>query len=459
MITNSQSSDGFEIIEIYGAVVYVEIEGGFFGILSNTGEQYEPINLPIDFQENELPIRIIAKIRTDLASIYMWGIIIEISEIIELNLGENSQEFGDVNNNGNIDIIDALMIAQNYVGLDPLAFDPRFADLNLDGNIDILDALLIVQYYVGIIPRFPSDNIPLIEGSWFLRHFDWQDNVMGEEFVTIERIGNQIKIISEIDNEILGIGKLIINSLNPPYNDRSEYIIQGIDLRGLGIDNIFIYDESNMETELPLAESSNPSVFSRVVRILGQYQLIPNPPTSNPAIPGMVYGLIADKDYILTNDNSWYWSEDLPNWDHYTPEIGEMVDISGYRSIKMDINGDPYYELEVLSINSGPNIVTLDMSDHNTIQEVELGTYIKISLVENPSTGYSWDYDIHEDLIELISDQYIPPEDPIPGASGIRVIIIKTILVEDSSFSMEYIRPGEEIPIDQFSIDLIVSEN
>jgi hypothetical protein len=61
---------------------------------------------------------------------------------------------GDVNDNGSIDIVDALLIAQYYVGLDPSNFIPGNADTNCNGSIDIIDALLVAQYYVGLIPGF-----------------------------------------------------------------------------------------------------------------------------------------------------------------------------------------------------------------------------------------------------------------------------------------------------------------
>jgi hypothetical protein len=60
---------------------------------------------------------------------------------------------GDVNSNGDIDILDALIIAQYYVGL-PVAIDETKADTNCDGSINIIDALLIAQYYVGLISDF-----------------------------------------------------------------------------------------------------------------------------------------------------------------------------------------------------------------------------------------------------------------------------------------------------------------
>ena len=60
-------------------------------------------------------------------------------------------ELGDVNRDGLVDIIDALMIAQYYVGLDPEGFWEPTADVNNDGFIDIIDALMVAQIYVGLI--------------------------------------------------------------------------------------------------------------------------------------------------------------------------------------------------------------------------------------------------------------------------------------------------------------------
>jgi endo-1,4-beta-xylanase len=57
---------------------------------------------------------------------------------------------GDVNGSGAIDIVDALVIAQAYVGLVPGSYLPVCADVNRDGQINIVDALLIAQCYVGL---------------------------------------------------------------------------------------------------------------------------------------------------------------------------------------------------------------------------------------------------------------------------------------------------------------------
>jgi len=65
-----------------------------------------------------------------------------------------SGTLGDVNGDKQVDIIDALMTAQYYVGLNPQGFNQNFADVNRDGQIDIIDALRIARYYVGLISGF-----------------------------------------------------------------------------------------------------------------------------------------------------------------------------------------------------------------------------------------------------------------------------------------------------------------
>jgi hypothetical protein len=61
---------------------------------------------------------------------------------------------GDVNEDGSITIVDALLIAQYYVDLDPPNFNSAYADTNCDGSIGIVDALLTAQFYVGLINGF-----------------------------------------------------------------------------------------------------------------------------------------------------------------------------------------------------------------------------------------------------------------------------------------------------------------
>jgi hypothetical protein len=63
---------------------------------------------------------------------------------------------GDVNSDGAVTIVDGLLIAQYYVDLNPVNFDPTAADVDGDGDIDIVDALLVARYYVELITEFPG---------------------------------------------------------------------------------------------------------------------------------------------------------------------------------------------------------------------------------------------------------------------------------------------------------------
>ena len=68
--------------------------------------------------------------------------------------GLNAQTLGDVNSDSSVDIVDALITAQYYVGLNPSNFYVANADTNCSGSVDIVDALLIAQYYVGLVSGF-----------------------------------------------------------------------------------------------------------------------------------------------------------------------------------------------------------------------------------------------------------------------------------------------------------------
>lgn len=76
---------------------------------------------------------------------------------------------GDVNSSGKVDIVDALMTAQYYVGLNPPNFDPAVADVDGTGVVDIVDALRIAQYYVdptNLLSGCPtSEPTPTPEGN------------------------------------------------------------------------------------------------------------------------------------------------------------------------------------------------------------------------------------------------------------------------------------------------------
>jgi dienelactone hydrolase len=75
-------SEGAGAVSGTGTVKYINnVEGGFYGIVADDGNNYDPINLGQEFKEDGLRIYFEAKIRNDIASIHMWGTLIEILAI------------------------------------------------------------------------------------------------------------------------------------------------------------------------------------------------------------------------------------------------------------------------------------------------------------------------------------------------------------------------------------------
>lgn len=65
--------------------------------------------------------------------------------------------YGDVNGDNTIDVSDALLICQIYLGnVAPTETQNAAADVNGDGTVDVSDALMICQYYLGNITEFPA---------------------------------------------------------------------------------------------------------------------------------------------------------------------------------------------------------------------------------------------------------------------------------------------------------------
>lgn len=67
--------------------------------------------------------------------------------------------YGNVNGDNTIDVSDALLACQFYLGnVAPTDAQNAAADVNGDGAVDVSDALMICQFYLGNITEFPAEK-------------------------------------------------------------------------------------------------------------------------------------------------------------------------------------------------------------------------------------------------------------------------------------------------------------
>jgi hypothetical protein len=72
---------GTDQVEGVGTVVYIRIEGGFYGIVAGSDGRWDPINLPGGYLQDGLKVKFEAKLRKDLGNTHQWGTVVEILSI------------------------------------------------------------------------------------------------------------------------------------------------------------------------------------------------------------------------------------------------------------------------------------------------------------------------------------------------------------------------------------------
>lgn len=79
--TSMQQNTRGDIVEGTGTINHIELEGGFYGIVTEDGRQFDPIDLDESFKEDGLRVRFRAQTVEGVASIHMWGTLVEIITI------------------------------------------------------------------------------------------------------------------------------------------------------------------------------------------------------------------------------------------------------------------------------------------------------------------------------------------------------------------------------------------
>ncbi len=133
-----------------GVIKYIDLEGGFFGIISDDGEKYDPLNLPNELKQDGLNVNFKIRIAKRQMSIHMWGTIVYILEIEKVQTEgrlidyTDCKEYLEEDPKSNIDCLE-----YDYNGEDELLLTHVNAGFNccpkITTNITINDNLITIE--------------------------------------------------------------------------------------------------------------------------------------------------------------------------------------------------------------------------------------------------------------------------------------------------------------------------
>lgn len=73
-------------------VIFLEFEGGFYGLVTNTGEKLLPMNLATEYKVVGTKLKIQGKKIEDMMTIQQWGTPFEINQVELISKGENKNK-------------------------------------------------------------------------------------------------------------------------------------------------------------------------------------------------------------------------------------------------------------------------------------------------------------------------------------------------------------------------------
>ena len=69
---------------VIGTVRYLDFEGGFYGLVADNGEKYDPVNLPKEYKQDGLRVKFQVREKKGMVGFRMWGKIAEVVKIEKL---------------------------------------------------------------------------------------------------------------------------------------------------------------------------------------------------------------------------------------------------------------------------------------------------------------------------------------------------------------------------------------
>jgi inhibitor of cysteine peptidase len=104
---------------------------------------------------------------------------------------------------------------------------------------------------------------------------------------------------------------------------------------------------------------------------------------------------------------------------------------------------------------------TLTAADRGSEAELRLGDTIRLSLPENPTTGYTWALDDAESTpLAVVSSGYTRGRDAPPGAGGVRTLVLKPGTTGRFQLRLKRWRPWEGDPsiVERFDLTVLVKD-
>jgi len=73
-------------------VKYMQLEGGFYGLITENGQKLLPMGLPKAFQQDGAVVNVLGKVKKDVMTFQQWGTPFEITEIKLIKAGKKLED-------------------------------------------------------------------------------------------------------------------------------------------------------------------------------------------------------------------------------------------------------------------------------------------------------------------------------------------------------------------------------
>jgi hypothetical protein len=139
------------LVPFRGTVKYIDLEGGFYGIVDETGKEYLPLNLKDEFKVDGLKVEGIGEIEENATTVYMWGTPINVLKIEKSANDETSTE------NSTIDLNRGLVAYWSFDNCDARDDSGNGHDGEIHGNPECVEGV------VGKALRFDGNDYITID--------------------------------------------------------------------------------------------------------------------------------------------------------------------------------------------------------------------------------------------------------------------------------------------------------